>query len=72
MSQTILTMTDITREALRVLHQNLTFIGLIDRQYSDMYAVAGAKRGASILIRKPSQFAVCEGGVSTYLSPLLN
>jgi hypothetical protein len=45
MSNTILTPTAVTREALRILHQKLNFVGSIDRQYDDSFAKDGAKIG---------------------------
>jgi hypothetical protein len=45
MSNTILTPTAVTREALRILHQKLNFIGTINRQYDDSFAKEGAKIG---------------------------
>src|ERR1700680_3513693 len=61
MSNTILTPTMVTREALRVLHQKLNFIGSINRQYDDQYAKTGAKIGTSLKIRLPNQYTVRTG-----------
>jgi hypothetical protein len=61
MTQTILTPTAVTREALRVLHQKLNFIGSINRQYDDSFAKSGAKIGDSLKIREPNQFVVRTG-----------
>jgi hypothetical protein len=61
MSNSILTPTQVTREALRVLHQKLTFIGSINRQYDDSFANAGAKIGDSLKIRLPNQYTVRTG-----------
>ena len=38
MPNTILTATEVTREALRVLHQKLNFVGTITRDYDDSFA----------------------------------
>ena len=38
MAQTLLSPTEVTREALRVLHQKLNFIGTVNRQYDNQYA----------------------------------
>ena len=51
MSNTILTPTAVTREALRVLHQKLNFIGNINRTYDDSFAQSGAKIGDSLKIQ---------------------
>ncbi len=61
MSNTILTPTAVTREALRILHQKLNFVGAIERQYDDSYAKSGAKIGDSLKIRLPNQYTVRSG-----------
>lgn len=61
MANTLLTPTAVTREALRVLHQKLNFIGNIDRQYDSRFAVAGAKIGSQLLIRLPNEYVVRTG-----------
>lgn len=61
MTQTILTDTKVTREALRILHQKLNFVGTIDRQYDDSFAKAGAKIGTTLKIREPNQYTVRTG-----------
>ena len=61
MANTILTPTAVTREALRVLHQKLNFVGNITRDYDDSYAKSGAKIGDSLKIRLPNQYTVRSG-----------
>lgn len=61
MSNTLLTPTAVTREALRVLHQKLNFVGSIDRQYDDSFAQTGAKIGTTLKIRKPNRYVVRTG-----------
>lgn len=56
MSNTLLTPTQITREALRVLHQKLNFVGNINRQYDDKFANEGAKIGTTLNIRLPVRY----------------
>jgi hypothetical protein len=51
----------ITREALRVLHQKLNFVGNINRQYDDSFAKTGAKIGDTMKIRLPNQYTVRTG-----------
>lgn len=58
MVNTILTPTQVTREALRILHQKCKFIGSINRQYDDSFAKSGAKIGDSLKIRLPNQYTV--------------
>ena len=61
MANTLLTPSMITREALRILHQKLTFIGNINRQYDDSFAKTGAKIGDTLKIRLPNQYTVRSG-----------
>jgi len=61
MANSILTPTAVTREALRVLHQKLTFVGNITRQYDDSFAKTGAKIGDTLKIRLPNQYVVRSG-----------
>lgn len=61
MANTLLTPTAVTREAQRVLHQKLNFIGTINRQYDDSFAQRGAKIGDSLKIRLPNQYTVRTG-----------
>jgi hypothetical protein len=51
----------ITREALLILENSLTFTKTVNRQYSDQFAVSGAKIGATLNIRVPAQFTVSNG-----------
>src|SRR5215203_2067425 len=61
MANTVLTPTAVTREALRVLHQKLNFVGSINRQYDDSFAKSGAKIGDSLKIRLPNEYTVRSG-----------
>lgn len=61
MSNSILTPTAVTREALRILHQKCNFIGSINRQYEDQFAKSGAKIGDSLKIRLPNEYKVRTG-----------
>lgn len=63
MSNTLLTSKVITREALRILHQKLNFIGNINRAYDDSFAKAGAKIGSTLRIRLPNQYKIRNGAV---------
>lgn len=65
MANTLLTPTAVTREALRILHQKLNFIGSINRQYDSKFANEGAKIGSSLTIRLPNQYVVTDGAVMT-------
>lgn len=61
MPNSILTPTAVTREALRILHQKLNFIGNINRTYDDSFAKSGAKIGDSLKIRLPNEYTVRTG-----------
>jgi hypothetical protein len=61
MANTILTPVAVTREALRVLHQKLNFVGSIKRDYDDSFAKSGAKIGDSLKIRLPNEYTVRTG-----------
>lgn len=61
MANNILTPTAVTREALRVLHQKLNFVGNITRSYDDSFAKSGAKIGDSLKIRLPNEYVVRSG-----------
>lgn len=61
MANTILTPTAVLREALRVAHEKLSFIGTVQRQYDDNYAKSGAKNGDTLKLRLPNQYQVRTG-----------
>ncbi len=61
MANALLTPTAVTREALRILHQKLNFIGNINRQYDDSFAKTGAKIGDTLKIRLPNEYTVRTG-----------
>lgn len=61
MPNALLTPTAVTRKALQILHQKLSFIGSINRQYDDSFAKSGAKIGDSLKIRLPNQYTVRTG-----------
>lgn len=65
MTNTLLTPTMVTREALRVLHQKLTFISTINRNYDDSFAISGAKIGSTLKIRLPNQYTIRTGATFT-------
>lgn len=58
---TVLTPTAVTREALRVLHQKLNFVGTIVREYDDSFAKKGAKIGDTLKVRLPNQYVTRTG-----------
>lgn len=64
MANSILTPSIITKEALRVLHNESTLLGNVNRSYNDRFAKTGAKIGETLNIRKPNQFTVRRGRVA--------
>lgn len=63
MGNTVLTPIQVTRKALKILHQKANFIGSINRQYDDSFAQKGAKIGDTLKIRQPNQYTVRTGAV---------
>lgn len=61
MSNSLLNISMITREAMMELKNQLTFAGKVNRQYDEQFAKDGAKIGAVANIRKPVRFAVTNG-----------
>ena len=61
MADTLLTPTAVTRKSLMILHQKLTFVGSINRQYDNSFAKSGAKIGDSLKIRLPNEYTVRSG-----------
>lgn len=64
MSNTLLTINMITREAVRLWKNTNSFIQHIDTQYDDQFAVTGAKIGQSLRIRLPNDYTVRKGPVA--------
>ena len=56
MANTTLTSSIITKKALMVLHNMLTFTKGVNTDYSSMFAVDGGKIGATVNIRKPPRY----------------
>jgi hypothetical protein len=61
MSNSLLTINMITREAVRLFQNTNAFIQNIDRQYDDSFAVNGAKIGSNLRIRLPNDYVVTTG-----------
>lgn len=60
-NNTLLTPDQITKEALRILHEKLSFVRSINHQYDDSFAKKGAKIGDTLRIRMPVQYSVTDG-----------
>ena len=61
MANTFLTISMITREALRVLENLLTFTKHVNRNYDDQFGKIGAKIGNVVNVRKPPRYVVRTG-----------
>ncbi len=65
MPNTLLTPTAVTREAARILHQKLNFVGACNKQYDDSFKNGGAtvkgKFGPTLKIRMPNEYTVRSG-----------
>lgn len=61
MSNTLSVIDMVAREAQRIAHEKLRFIGTIRRDYDDSYAKNGAKIGDSLRVRNPNQFSRRQG-----------
>jgi hypothetical protein len=61
MANTLLTPSMIAKEALMSFKNKMGFTKGVNRQYSEEFAVKGAKIGSSVTIRKPPRFSVSSG-----------
>jgi len=61
MSNTVLTIDMVTKEALRIAHEKATFLSTVNRSFDDSYAKAGAKIGDTLRIRNPNQYTRRQG-----------
>lgn len=64
-TNSLLTLTQVTRASLVILHQKLNFVGGINRQYDDQFAKSGAKIGTQLKIRLPNKFVTRSGATFT-------
>lgn len=64
MASTYLTPSIITKEAQRILRNNLNVVGTVDRQYDSQFAKSGAKIGDTLRIRRPNEYTVRTGRVA--------
>ena len=56
MSNTLTTIDMVAKEAQRIAHEKLSFLGTIDRSYDPSFANSGAKIGDTLRVRKPNQY----------------
>ena len=64
MANSLLTISMITREAIRLWRNSNAFLQNIDRQYDDQFAKSGAKIGTTLRIRLPNDFTVRTGATA--------
>lgn len=65
MANALLTDSVILKETMMSLKNHLSFSKNVTTEYSDQFAQSGAKKGASINIRKPLRYEVTEGAALT-------
>ena len=65
MANTLLTISMITKESLRVLKNNLAFARGVNREYDDKFAIEGAKIGDTLNIRKPARYVGRSGSAGS-------
>lgn len=65
LSNTILTISQITREAIRLFRNSNAFLQNIDRQYESEFGNHGAKIGSQLRIRLPNDFVVRSGATAS-------
>jgi hypothetical protein len=56
MANNLLTISDITNEALMVLENECVFTDKVNKEYDDKFAIPGAKIGYTVNVRKPARF----------------
>jgi len=61
MANSNLTATVVTKEALRILHNECVLLGKVDRQFDGSNEYSGLEHGGSIKIRLPNQYTVGSG-----------
>lgn len=61
MSNTLLNTSKILDKSLMILENNLAFSARVNKEYSDEFAVKGAKIGATVNVRKPVRFVGTTG-----------
>jgi hypothetical protein len=61
MANSLLTIDQITKEALALAHEKATFLGTINRQFDDSFGKSSGKIGDTLRIRKPSQYTRTKG-----------
>lgn len=68
MTNSLLTIDMITREAIPLFLNTNAFIQSLDRQYDKYYAIDGAKIGDTLRIRLPNDYTVTDGPAASFQS----
>ena len=58
MSNSLVTIDMVAKEALMVAHEKATFLGTIHREYDSSFGKEGGKIGSTLRIRNPNQYSV--------------
>ncbi|MDR7006089.1 P22 phage major capsid protein family protein [Paraburkholderia strydomiana] len=61
MANTLLNTSKILDKSLMILENNLAFSGRVNKEYSDEFAIKGAKIGSTVNVRKPVRFVGTTG-----------
>jgi hypothetical protein len=64
-TNSLLTINQITNEAVRLFTQSNAFLRTVSRQYDDQFARTGAKIGSALRIRLPNDYTVSTGAAIT-------
>ena len=62
MSNTNLVIDMVTKEALRIAHEEATFTGTVNRTFDDSFGKEGAKIGSTLRIKLPNEYSVRTSG----------
>jgi hypothetical protein len=65
MANSLLTISQITREALRLFRNTNAFLTNVNTQYDDSFAKSGAKIGSTLRIRLPNDYTVRTGAAAS-------
>lgn len=51
----------VAKEALRIAHEKISFIGTVDRQYDDSFKQTGGKHGSTLRVKSPNAYTRRQG-----------
>jgi len=64
MANNLITSSIITKETLRIIHNNSAFLGNVNTEFEDQFAKKGLKAGSVVNVRNPVQYTVRDGAVA--------